>query len=380
MLPHSVPTSPHQERDRPLEQMTDEELRRELVMLIRTNAILAEESAGLQADISALCEESVRFQQSTEIEEDKVTNQLLRRLQSEEVQKHRFHHQILCEEKARRKIMDQITQVRQQMELEKQLEQEQEVQRMELQRKLIDVVNKKIEVERQLLEERRVQLEALTTKLASIKEGSLAAKSKVDGAVGSRGTQGPSASSQQCQSGTANMTHESPAAAAAVAASSQPPPVKTETVPSSVDLPASDVAGDDTHGTIIRLEEQLNRLLEQHAAATQASATNESLCTELGRNLETIQQAASVDRARTLKLKEELQEAKRRVAVLEQRAAVGTAYAASDDSSDLPTPSVSSLYDDKRRESLLNCHQRYPSSCVPPSCSASEAGEDTRSV
>nr|CCC90119.1 conserved hypothetical protein [Trypanosoma congolense IL3000] len=336
------PVSPYQEQNRPLDQMTDDELRREMVQLVRMNAQLAEESAGLQADIGALCEESVRFQQSTEIEEDKLTNQLLRRLQSEEVQKHRFHRQILREEEARRQIMDQIARVRQQKaELENQLVHEQEMQRMGLQKKLIDVVNKKIEMERRLLNERHAQLEALTTKLALIKECTLAAKTKsdvmcddpkaVESTVASQSpTRGDTAVGGPVVPHVAGAS--TPQRAAGTSATGSTPPTLL-----------SDNGGDDVDAAITRLEEQLSRLLEQHAIATQTNASNETLYTELGRNLESIQQAASIDKAHTLKLRNELMEAKKRVALLEQRAAAGAVYAASDDSSDMQTPSVSSI-------------------------------------
>ncbi|ORC93628.1 uncharacterized protein TM35_000015050 [Trypanosoma theileri] len=294
----SLPTTPRLERDRTPSLMTDEELRNEYVQLRKTHFTLNEESVALQAEIGALCEESVRLQQSTEIEEEKLANQLLRRLQIEELQRSRLHALIRREEVARQQIMEQIAQVRgQKTELKTQVEQEQESLMLQLQKKLVEVVNSKREVERELLKERRSYLDVLSKRLAHFKR-------------------------------------DSDATPAVVEASAAPPV-------------ALRPASEETHVAINHLERQLNDLLRRHAAAVRASAINESLCAELGRSLASIQQAAFLDRARAAKLREELLEAQRRLGALETQRRSGGIEAqirtrgtsvVSDDSSGLPTP------------------------------------------
>nr|CCC47546.1 conserved hypothetical protein [Trypanosoma vivax Y486] len=352
--------------------MTSDELRREFVSLCCISASLAEESASLQADISALCKKSVKFQQSAEIEEDKLTNQLLRRLQNEELQKHRFHDQILREERARQQIMDQITEVRRQTaELEGQLTYEHESQRMLLQRKLVDVARKMIELERQLLNERQEHLSALTTQLAYIKSESIGA-----GADGLNEGRVPLANHSLLATNHVpvdalqSSSHVNNDERSSVVLSSE------AAAPSAQMTPGSST--DDMYGTVVRLEEQLKHLRKQHEAAMAVSTTNQTLCTELGRSLESIQQAAFVDKARTLKLREELQEAKRRVAELGESAQKCGCYFPSDDSSGIMTPKGSSFTEERRREITTGLYQRCPSGCVQPSYSASESGEEFR--
>ncbi|KAH9577461.1 hypothetical protein LSM04_006318 [Trypanosoma melophagium] len=289
----SMPTTPRLERDRTPSLMTDEELRKEYVQLCKTNFTLTEESAALQAEIGALCEESVRLQQSTEIEEEKLANQLLRRLQSEELQRRRFRALIRREEHARQQIMQQIAQVRgKKTELKTQVEQEQESLMLQLQKKLVEVVNSKREVERELLKERRSYLDVLSKRLAHFKRDSDAVPAVVE------------------------------------SSSSADPPVALR--------PASA----ETHAAINRLERKLNDLLRRHAAAVRASANNESLCAELGQSLTSIQQAAFLDRARAAKLREELHEARRRLGALEAQLRTRTTSVVSDDSSGLLTPKL----------------------------------------
>ncbi|KEG12341.1 hypothetical protein DQ04_01781050 [Trypanosoma grayi] len=349
MLRASAPVTPRHERDRPVRLLTDDELRKEFVHLRKTNATLSEESSSLQAEIGALCEESVRFQQSTEIEEEKLANQLLRRLQSEEQQRRRFRILIRREELSRHKIMDQISQVRgQKTELESQLAQEQESLMRQLQKKLVEVVNKKAEVERELLKERRSYLDVLAMKLASLKQCSFDATGDA----------------------AANFDEGS-------AAAGEPKLSPHEAASGVVSSPTA------THEAVIRLERQLNDLLREHAVAVQASAKNEALCAKLGESLEGIQQAAFLDRARASKLKEDLRQARRRLLSMEHQMRRRGPSVASDDSSGLQTPTytclknLSSLRDHTKE--VLSAHQRQASSSLHPSCDVSDMGEEIRS-
>ncbi|RNF11188.1 hypothetical protein TraAM80_01120 [Trypanosoma rangeli] len=349
-------STPHQERDRPPHLMSDEELRQEYVQLCRMNASLNEESASLQSEISAIYEESVRFQQSTEVEEDKVANQLLRRLQSEEQQKRRLLDLIRREESSREQIMKQISQIRtEKTDLAGQMGQQESLM-LQLQKKLMEVVTKTNEVKRELLKERRRYLEVLSTQLNYLKEGSLNEKNEEQ-----RPKVGENATSNELE----------PMETASLKADDKIIGVTTASA-------AFDAASTDTNVAINHLEKQLNRLLCEHAAAVQVSTINEMLCAELAKKLGTIQQAAFLDLERASKLEEELKATKSRVAVLEHHASHRDGSVISEDSSGLPTPTLSCVNNKSLRDrtvEVLSSRQCEPSSSIQASLDESETGD-----
>ncbi|RNF05826.1 uncharacterized protein Tco025E_07695 [Trypanosoma conorhini] len=337
--------------------MSDEELRQEYVQLRKMNALLNEESASLQSEISAIYEESVRFQQNTEIEEDKVANQLLRRLQSEEQQRRRISDLIRREESARQQITKQISQIRtEKTDLVGQMG-EQESLMLELQKKLMDVVTRKNETNRELLKERRRYLDVLSTQLSHLKEGSLNEKKE-----GKRSDVGESA----------NANEPTPVETASLNADDK-------TGSDVTTSPAFDAATDETDVAISLLEKQLNRLLSEHAAAVQVSARDEALCAQLAIKLDDIQRAAFLDRARASKLKEELKETKSRVALLERQASQREGSLLSEDSSGLPTPTLGYVTNKSLRDrtvEVLSSRQRETVSSIQASLDESETGDE----
>lgn len=352
-----VPVTPRPDRDRPTHLMSDEELRNEYICLRRASVLLNEESIFLRGEINAICEESVRLQQSTEIEEEKRANQLLRSLRSEEMQKQQFLGLLRREEGARQQIMGQIAQVRAEKgDLEGQLGQ-QRVVMLQLQKKLMDVVNKKNEAERELLRERRGYLDALSKQLKHLKpvphlvKGD--EKKHVDGAHTTEG----------------QMTGKLP-----------PQELDTEASGAAFSSALGSVTS-DTNVAINCLEKKLNHLLQEHATAFRLCMNNEEECAELGKRLETIQQATFLDWARASKMREDLCAAKRRLSELE--AFKRGSSVVSEDSSHLPTPTLGSLKSISLRErtrEALSARQRRPSSNFPASCDISELGEESHSV
>ncbi|KAF8276809.1 hypothetical protein TcBrA4_0123600 [Trypanosoma cruzi] len=360
MMSVSFPTTPHHEKDRVPHLMSDEELRNEYVQLRKKNASLNEECASLQMEINAIYEESVRLQQSTEIEEEKLANQLLRRLQSEELQKRRFHDLIRREEVARQKIMNQIAQIRtEKTDLAGQLG-KQESLMLQLQKKLMEVVTKKSEVERELLKERRRYLDVLSTQLGLLIEGSI--NERKGGKTSDAGQSVDSSEQKPMESSSMDAD--------------------SKTINCATSIPAFEAATTDTHVAINRLEKQLNRLLCEHAAAVQNLSSNEVCCAELAKKLDTIQQAAFLDRARASKLKEELKEAKSRLAGLERQVSQMSSSAISEESSGIPTPTLCCLRSFSlrgRTRGALSSRQRETSVSVQPSVDASDTGDDSRS-
>lgn len=349
--------TPRLEKDCPTHLMTTDELRREYIRLKQINASLTEEAALLQAEIGAVCKESVRFQQSTEIEEEKRANQLLRCLHSEEMQKRQFLGLLRHEEAARQKIMGQISQVRgEKNDLESHLAQ-QEVVMLQLQKRLMDVVNKKNDAERELLRERRLYLDALTRELEHLKSCVFIETNERKNIGG-----GDDNSKEEMAE---TLTTETPNTEDSEVAFSS----------------ASGFAATDTNVAINCLEKKLNHLLREHAAAVRSCMRNKEDCEELGRNLDAIQKTAFLDRARASKLREELLESKRHLTELE--AFTRGSSVVSDDSSRLPTPRFSSLKNMSlrgRTVEFLPVHQRQLSSSINPLCNMSEGGDDTHNM
>lgn len=352
----SLPATPRLERDCLTHLMTIDELRREYIKLKQINTSLSREAALLQAEIGSVCKESVRFQQSTEIEEEKRANQLLRCLHSEEMQKRQFLGLLRREESAHQKIMGQIAQVcEEKRDLESHLAQ-QEVVMLQLQKKLMDVVNKKNDAERELLKERRWYLDALTKELEDLKSCALIEANEHGNVVDGNGNFKKEVT-EELITETAKME-----------------------VAELAPLSASGVAATDTNVAINCLEKKLNRLLREHAAAVRLCMRNKEDCAELSKNLDAIQKAAFLDRARASKLREELLESKRHLTELE--AFTRGSSVVSDDSSRMLTPKFGSLKSMSLRGRTIEFlpMQRQSSSSFHHLCNMSDVADEANNT
>lgn len=84
--------------------------------------------------------------------------------------------------------------------------------------------------------------------------------------------------------------------------------------PRSGDLTPLSSHSSETHHAVVALERKLNQLLLEQASAMQRTSATEKQCAELGAKLRAVQEATFLDRARAAKLKEELKEARARLA------------------------------------------------------------------
>lgn len=287
---------------RTLEAMSLEELRREYVALKVDQHLLLSTSDTVQLKIESLRDESVRLQQSAEVEEEHAANQLFRRLDGAERDVRKYQLLLKEEESATNGLRLQIRAVRgQQSEVETQLEQQEEYLLLQLQKKLLEVATKKGDLERELQTERQRYLEVLVSQLAAIRGGGSSA-SAPDTPLQSAGSgdSGPTAASGS-GSGASVVTHTDPV----------------------------------THEKVQKLEDKLNALLAKHARAMHETAETERRCAELSAKLTDIQNATFLDRARAAKLKEELGVAREKLAELEATGGDTSSY---DDSLALDTP------------------------------------------
>lgn len=142
-------------------KMNDDELRREYVQLMTMQHSLSMEDRRISAQIEALRAESVRFQQTAEVEDECVTNRLMRRLQGEERDVSMCEDTLREEQNSVNEIAQRIRLVREQrVDIEKRIDEQQNYQLHELQTKLVTAANEK-NLELELQKERRRYLDVL---------------------------------------------------------------------------------------------------------------------------------------------------------------------------------------------------------------------------
>lgn len=307
-----------------VEQMTLEELQQEYVFLMTTQFKLTAESNALDEEIEELRNESVRMQQSAEVEGEHATLQLIRRIDGTSRDRRKYQGLLKEEEGELEVATETMRQCReQQTELEGQLRQQQEYLLEQLQKKLMSVSDRKMDLERELMAERQRYLETLFRLLATIR------KNDCEGASGASGSgidtpntdAAPAHSAAPPPSSPSSSSSPEPAAAAAETAAQHPP---------------------ITHAEVVEVEQRLNRVLLDHSAAMQASMETKERCAVLTERLKNIQDAAFLDRARALRMRDDLRDVRRRLAEVKLADSMRMADASTEESgSFVATPSLS---------------------------------------
>lgn len=210
---------------------------------------------------------------------------------------------------------------------------------MNLQRKLLETARRKTSVEQELMLERQRYLDVLVTRLDALR-----ARGNATGSAESSMTHRslPEAPNTAVSPSAATQGEKSTAEAAGSAATPlRSPPLQLSKsavkdaapggtphaltltpslrpscagTPRSGDLTPLSSHSSETHHAVVALERKLNQLLLEQAAAMQRTSATERQCAELGAKLRSVQEATFLDRARASKLKEELKEARKRLA------------------------------------------------------------------
>ncbi|KPA82288.1 hypothetical protein ABB37_03393 [Leptomonas pyrrhocoris] len=365
-------TTPRTDALAVVHDMSIDELRREYVSLKSAGYSLSVEEIHLQDKIEVLREESVRAELNAEMKEEQMSNQLFRRLDGAEKEVQHYKAMLREEESEAEALTSRIKKMRNEKnEVENVLEERQEYLLMNLQRKLLETARKKTSVEQELMQEQQRYLEVLVTKLDALRGRSTAGNADASSSV-----RPPSAApaSVLSLSGTAStaapavqpvssLTKESPTEAATPEKASRddatPPvpvahrasfsfnkgPAKDASLSGTPHLMATTPSAraslsgtprssestplsshpSETHQAVVSLERKLNQLLLEQASAMQRTSATEKECAELGAKLRSVQEATFLVRARAAKLKEELKEARARLAEANCNAAITTA-------------------------------------------------------
>lgn len=352
--------------------MSVEDLRREYISLKSTGYSLSVEETHLMERIEVLREESVRAELNAEMKEEQMSNQLFRRLDGAEKEVQRYKAMLKDEEGEAEALTARIQKMRNEKnEVENALEERQEYLLMNLQRKLLETARRKTSVEQELMLERQRYLDVLVTRLDALRgRGSVAgsadssssalrsqpeAPAASSGAVAANAAVDPASASTPLKSGGSETTAASvpsqlTKAAVKDVASGGTPHALTLTpslrpslsgTPRSGDLTPLSSHSSETHHAVVALERKLNQLLLEQAAAMQRTSATEKQCAELGAKLRSVQEATFLDRARASKLKEELKEARKRLAEADSSSAANTSVAADASFDDASTGGVS---------------------------------------
>lgn len=406
----SLSSTPGHDREMPVLHMSVEDLRREFVRLSAEKFSLNTEEDQLSKKIESLREESVRLQLSSEIEEEHAANQLMRRLEGAERDVRKYRLLLREEELSTEDLTRQIKEIRnQQSDVENQLEQQQEFRMLKLQKKLMEVADKKGRVETELMLDRQRYLDVLVNQLARLRGTS---ESDVSGTFGSGsasasaaavpgGGEGGTSSAAVGKTGSLAQSSSAPPEAGGLpsvgqrsgvehampteTASSHPITPDPAAMSASVErggsasasesftatpTPPPPPASSATHQAVLRLEQRLNTMLQEHIAAVQESAETERRCAELANKLKEIQAAAFLDRARAAKLKEDIRLARGKLASLE--ASTITRTDSLDDSSfsntpnrSLDTAAASMLGSASLRDRTMQVLSTVPATSVP---------------
>lgn len=335
-MPVPSPTTPPQTSCGSPQTMSWNDLKKEYVYLKMAQHTLRSEEEKLNDKIESLREASVRLQQSAEVEEEHVANQLFRRLDGAERDVRKLQILLREEEGSVGEMTDQILEIREQQgTIEQQLEQQQEYLMSQLQQKLLDLANRKAGAERQLIGERQRYLDLLARRLALIRrrysrgeEEEGTPEEVVEGVRTTVRATSPDSCASEPGSSSIDMmpmpqfmsTSEQDQSVAPVSEGisgthSHPHGGPLRCAESS-SLTVPSPSSPSEHAQVIRLEQRLNRLLAEHVRAAQASTETEQRCAELVKKLKEIQTATFLDRARAVKMREDLHNARERLRAL----------------------------------------------------------------
>jgi DNA repair exonuclease SbcCD ATPase subunit len=357
--------------------MSIDELRREYTSLKSTGYSLSVEETHLKDRIEVLREESVRAELNAEMKEEQMSNQLFRRLDGAEKEVQRYKAMLREEENEVEALTARIKKMRNEKnEVENVLEERQEYLLMNLQRKLLETARKKTSVEQELMLERQRYLDVLVTRLDALRSRSTAGSAESSTVLRPpsatpAGASSPAGDNVSVAASTEKAAAATPASTTSVGDASfslttgNPPSASTpekaasrDDIPPTVSLKSASfssltrgsvkdvplagtphattlapgrrpsVSGtphpsdlspmvshsSETHQAVVALERKLNSLLLEQAAAMQRTSATEKQCAELGAKLRSVQEATFLDRARAAKLKEDLKEARARLA------------------------------------------------------------------
>ncbi|KPI90486.1 hypothetical protein ABL78_0416 [Leptomonas seymouri] len=360
-----------------VQDMSIGDLRREYISLKSTGYSLSVEETHLKDKIEVLREESVRAEFIAEVKEEQMSNQLFRRLDGAEKEVQRYKAMLKEEESEADALTDRIKQMRSEKnEVENVLEERQEYLLMNLQRKLLETARKKSSVEQELMLEQQRYLEMLMTRLDALRGRSTASSADSStlrfsaAAVGNASLPSSTAAGSERPPDALHGSGGAATASDVGAAAEFPLPVKVtsfstltpekascneatlpapafkspytsftkgsakdaelsgtlhpaavtpnaragfSSVPRSGDLAQVPSHSSETHQAVVALEQKLNQLLLEQAAAMQRTSATEKQCAELGAKLRAVQEATFLDRARAAKLKDDLREVRARL-------------------------------------------------------------------
>ncbi|CCW60636.1 unnamed protein product [Phytomonas sp. EM1] len=306
----SVQSTPSQDRHR-VEDMSIEELRKEYVALKTIQFSQHCEEEMLNKRIEMLREESVRLQQSTEIEEEHVANQLLRRLNSAERDVKKYEQLIHEEEETIEELSRQISVIHdQQREVESQLGKHQEEHIM-LQGKLLNRELKRSELGRELLDEWQRYLGVLVHHLAVVRNREEKEKEREGGGIC---LASPAMPAVPDEASSFPESAGAPGPASSVPVSSVPvSSVPVSSVPDSSDpilsSPLLTSCNSPAHPVVARLERRLRRLLAEHAQVRRGADAMRQQYTALSERLKRVQDTAFLEIAQAAKYRESLHDA-----------------------------------------------------------------------
>ncbi|CUG88217.1 unnamed protein product [Bodo saltans] len=368
--------------------MTDDELALELQRLDQENATLEDQVAKAMSAQKTLVAKVVHMQQVTETEEEAIANNLLKKVDQVKKEMRSNRQQIKAEEEYHKKLKAQIDQVRQEQEqMENMLEQEQEFVLHKLQRELLETSLRKSEIEKSLAEERRQYLELLHTQLSEL---SMHPSSSGGGGGSPSATHvSPSialnshATTTGRPVGGAGAVHAR-TSSDAITAASEISASFSDAVPSNVTsdvhmAPASltgSVAASPSFATaggwsmtpqrtatrtpevrrrtIADLELEINHLLLEQSDYQRKAQAQEQQCTDLLNKLHDIQQGTFLDKARMVRLQEDLVRARTELENVQQMRPSSSSslllHRATPSSSDEPSTGTTPLHHQSLRD------------------------------
>ena len=158
-------------RGKKIDEMTKPktQLEAEIAEISAQNQILETKLTEKRTALHEIRNKAVRTQRDTEMEEEFISNNLFRRLDSIKREKRQLEQRLRTEERARGELLNQIAQVRRQKELiENTIENEQEKMTHELQRQLVSVSRENSGLEKRLHEARSAYLTVIQNHLVEL--------------------------------------------------------------------------------------------------------------------------------------------------------------------------------------------------------------------
>lgn len=304
---------------------------------------LIEERRAISQDVQQLREESVKQQQASEIEEESLANRLIRKVENEERNIYNYKQKVSDEERARDIFAGVLRNAMQeQSNMENQLEADQELFLITMQRRMMEVAKKNRLLEQELYQERNRYLALISEQMHRIQEGlqtSETQRGSSEGEVEGNDSLGgektsqadilslpPSTAQKPLRSpltsplltSTCRSTKADPALqSATVSRGAQSLPSLTaakEQTFSTVSLDGKDAESTTSkllpvnhHATLVEaLNERLRQLMEQNAAKEKQGKEYEQQFSELVQQFFSVQEQVAVERAKADKMKQDL--------------------------------------------------------------------------